>query len=302
MQDDRPVIGHIRFSFYGSSDTILRPDDSGEALSKLYDETRMARRFYLFERLTLPSLLAQTDQNFFLIVMSSDVMPERYKDRLRQIMRCFPDAILDFSESRRSEEAFADYMSAALGANPKGSAVHFRLDDDDALASSYIQRLRRVSLALRPETCISFPTGILLFPTKRNRPEGRSMITKSYLAAMGLAIISNRYHRKNPFMMAHQMVWQERPVFSDPKFVAYIRTMHFDNDTVERQDKVLRVKRADREGVDSAAHERAVEGALERGFPFIDRLRLDSLIAEVHAIRSMADVPSVDSLPYLGGK
>ncbi|MBA3910037.1 MAG: hypothetical protein C0524_09140 [Rhodobacter sp.] len=83
--DDRSIIGHIRFSYYGYTDTFLKPDADDAALARLYDETRMARRFFLFERLTLPSLRAQTDQNFHILIMSSDAMPEVYKERLRQV-------------------------------------------------------------------------------------------------------------------------------------------------------------------------------------------------------------------------
>ena len=49
--DHRPIYGHIRFSFYGFTDTRLKPDPDDKALAELYDETRMARRFFLFENL-----------------------------------------------------------------------------------------------------------------------------------------------------------------------------------------------------------------------------------------------------------
>jgi hypothetical protein len=297
VSDERPIIGHIRFSFYGTTDTRLRPDEDGAALAQLYDETRMARRFYLFEKLTIPSLLAQTDQNFLLVVMSSDVMPEPYKERLREVMACFPDAIVDFSESRQGGEAFHPYMVASLGLETDGVAVHFRIDDDDALANTYIARLRRLSQKLRPGTHITFPTGILLFPTKRGVADGRSMIVKVFLTAAGLAIVSNRRFLKSPFQMSHHKVWEDWPVVSDPGLVAYIRTLHFNNDTLARQDRVLRTRRPEREGSEAEYHESSVEAALTRGFPFLDRVRLDALIGEVEAIRSMSDLPPVARAP-----
>ncbi|HLQ19156.1 MAG TPA: glycosyltransferase, partial [Tabrizicola sp.] len=64
MFEDRQIYGHIRFSFYGFTDTREHPDEDGAALARLYDETRMARRFFLFENLTLPSLINQTDPGF----------------------------------------------------------------------------------------------------------------------------------------------------------------------------------------------------------------------------------------------
>ena len=108
MHPPRPIIGHVRFSVYGVTDTKLRPDRANAALARLYDETRMARRFFLFERLTLPSLLAQTDQDFRVVIMSSDVMPDRYKDRLLQISEQLPDVAVDISVNRRHRGRVAD--------------------------------------------------------------------------------------------------------------------------------------------------------------------------------------------------
>jgi Putative rhamnosyl transferase len=293
--DSRTIVGHIRFSYYGRTDTRLRPDESGESITQLYDETRMARRFYLFEKLTIPSLLAQSDKRFSLVVMSSDLMPIIYKDRLTDVMSCIPETIVDFSSEREGHLAFKPYMNAALGGDMWNSAIHFRLDDDDALAKGYIHRLRRAAAHLRPGTCISFPTGVLVFPVKRGEPSGQSLVTTVFLTAIGLAVISDKNNLKNPFQMGHTQVWQDRPVFSDPNFIAYIRAQHFDNDTLQRQDKLLQNRRLARLGNDAHAHERAVERALKRGFPFLSREQLDSTIPEVYAIQSMADLPPVGS-------
>ncbi len=75
MFDTRPIYGHIRFSFYGVTDTRAKPDSDGSTLARLYDETRMARRFFLFENITLPSLVNQTDRDFRTVIMSSTVIP-----------------------------------------------------------------------------------------------------------------------------------------------------------------------------------------------------------------------------------
>ena len=110
MFDHRPIYGHIRFSFCGFTDTRLKPDSDDSALAELYDEMRMARRFFLFENLTLPSLIAQTDRNFTTVLMSSDVMPDRFKDRLVAVAARLPGAIVDVSASRRGDLAFRKFI------------------------------------------------------------------------------------------------------------------------------------------------------------------------------------------------
>lgn len=81
MFQDRPIDGHIRFSLCGFTDTRAGPDDDGVALARLCDEARMARRFFRFGSLTLPSLIHQTDRAFKTVLMSADVMPDWFRNR-----------------------------------------------------------------------------------------------------------------------------------------------------------------------------------------------------------------------------
>ncbi len=294
MSDQRPIIGHIRFSYYGLTDTRLQPDAEDAALATLYDETRMARRFHLFERLTVPSLMAQTDQDFQILIMSSDVMPDPYKERLWHIAARLPQAKIVYSRYRKSMLSYKKHMDDALGPDMTGTALHFRLDDDDALAHSYIARLRQMSGAMPARTHFSFPKGILLFPATSENTDGTSLMIKVYLTALGLAWISDASFLRPPFAMAHMQLWREWPVLSDPTFPAYIRAMHFNNDTLFRQKGFLRSHRAERLGENAEARAREVDEALAAEFPFIDRPRLDALIGELAAINGLSDLPTLD--------
>lgn len=293
MFDQRPIVGHIRFSFYGATDTRLRPDDSGEALAQLYDETRMARRFHLFETLTLPSLRAQTDQNFQIVVMSSDVMPDRFKARLSAILADFPNAAIDFSPHQRGDKAFRSHMLDSFGPNRTGTAVHFRLDDDDALGRTYIADLRQISQTLPPSTHISFPRGLILFPASPDQPEGAVMEEVRFLTAIGLAVVCSSAFAKNPFQMMHGSVWTRWPVVSYPRSHAFIRTQHFANDTLARQDRILAALRRERFSRRAGRYVAAVDAALATSFPFTDQTRLAGVLSENAAITSLADLPEV---------
>jgi Putative rhamnosyl transferase len=292
--DPRPIYGHIRFSFYGVTDTNLKPDEDGVALARLYDETRMARRFFLFEALTLPSLFGQTDRDFTTVILTSDVMPQRFADRLVALAARLPGAIVEFSTVRRGDYALRKIMNAAAGPTGRGNSVHFRLDDDDAVGKSYIARLRQVSQTLDPSTHITFPTGLALFPKDQATPEGQSMVHRQMLPSPGLATVNGVTFGKNPFQMMHGNVWTRWPVVSDPTFPAYIRAHHFENDTVARQDKVLVAMRRERASRRAPRHAEQVEAALADQFPFIDRAGLDALVARCHAVQSLADLPPID--------
>lgn len=291
MFDQRPIYGHIRFSFYGITDTRLKPDADGTALARLYDETRMARRFFLFENLTLPSLLAQTDRNFRTVIMSSSVMPDRFKDRLSTLAARLPGAMVEFSEYQRGDKAFRRIMAKAGGAGGREASVHFRLDDDDALSIRYIERLREISRVLSPSTHITFPTGILLFPAGTDGPTGTSMVRQQLLTAQGLATVNGGAFQKNPFQMMHGAVWTRWPVVSDPRIVGYIRVQHFENDTLARQDRVIGALQVERASRRAARHAATVDRVLAEAFPWIDRPTLDGLLARCEAVKSLADLP-----------
>jgi hypothetical protein len=292
--EKRPIYGHIRFSFYGITDTRTKPDSDGSALARLYDETRMARRFFLFENLTLPSLINQTDRDFRTVIMSSKVMPDRYKDRLNALAARLPGSVVEYSHHERGDLAFHKYMVEAAGYKGRGHSVHFRLDDDDALSVDYIARLRLTSRLLPPSTHITFPTGIFLFPASKTEPVGVSMTQQRFLTAIGLATVNGGSFQKNPFQMMHGNVWTRWPVVSDPRFHAHIRTQHFENDTAMHQDRILTGLQRERTSRRGNRHAGEIDRRLKESFPWIDRETLDGLLARCEAVKDLADLPPVD--------
>ncbi len=293
MFETRAIYGHIRFSFYGLTDTRTQPDPDGVALARLYDETRMARRFFMFENLTLPSLINQTDHDFRTVIMSSTVMPDRYKDRLNAMAAKLPGAVVEYSHHERGDLAFHKYMVEASGYKGRANSVHFRLDDDDAVSVNFIARLREVTRILSPSTHVTFPTGIFVFPASATEAIGVSMVQQRFLTAIGLATVNGPSFTKNPFQMMHGNVWTRWPVVSDPSFCANIRSQHFENDSGALQDRILGALQKERNSRRGRRHASAVDRRLSETFPWIDRETLDGLIGRCDAVKSMADLPPV---------
>ncbi|CAM3188052.1 Putative rhamnosyl transferase [Paracoccus aminovorans] len=98
------VVGICRFSLLGRGDWRPyrgKPDDevgriANEQAAKLFAPDRMERRLATFEHITLPSLKAQTDQNFIFLVAASELIPEEYKARLQKICDEVPQVVLRF--------------------------------------------------------------------------------------------------------------------------------------------------------------------------------------------------------------
>jgi len=104
----------------------------------VFDRHRMRRRFRLFEALALPSVMniARQYKHFRYVILISSNLPLRWKLRLRWITRGLPwcrvvtvDRDGGMGPARR--KATADFAGARR-------YFCFRLDDDDALAGSWL--------------------------------------------------------------------------------------------------------------------------------------------------------------------
>ena len=84
------VIGFCRFSFWGKSDYKYTPETEAEAIEHLYNTTRIADRFFLFENVLLTTLDNQTNQYFRFVVITSSLMPKPYQMRLMELAKTRP--------------------------------------------------------------------------------------------------------------------------------------------------------------------------------------------------------------------
>lgn len=155
-----PVIGLCRFSFVGRGDwAAWRGKDPAvetalleETAAKLYTVERIATRLWTFEHLTLASLKAQSDPNWHLIVLTSDMMPAAMQAKLRDICAGEPRVTLEISAARDVDNGFLPVFERLGQSRP----VHFRIDDDDCLAVSYVHKLRKAQAAMRHYRAWSF--------------------------------------------------------------------------------------------------------------------------------------------------
>lgn len=104
LESDLKIVGICRFSFLGRGDWKPyqgKPDaDIDDVIEQqatvLFADARMESRFATFEHLTLASFRAQSDQDFKLIVLASELMPEPYKKKLMSLCGTVPQVKLRF--------------------------------------------------------------------------------------------------------------------------------------------------------------------------------------------------------------
>lgn len=234
------VYGHIRFSFFGKNDTKVGRDNlsNEERFEILYNSARMESRFYYFEKITLPSIKMQDDQDFKIFVVSSGVMPDVYKTRLMEICADIPQVEVIFSDNGTINRAFGHHIRPQFADSTERS-VHFRLDDDDAISKHVVGKLRQDAERLKSSTLISYPNGYLLAEV-----DDRYRLIQKHepYIAIAWALVCDAGEPVTPYGFRHGGYHRNNPSFIDPAGLHYIHNAHAFSDTTDSQPR--KIKRA----------------------------------------------------------
>lgn len=142
------VIGLCRFSYPGFGGFKLEHESIEERIAFLYQPERLEERFRTLETLVLPPLRAQTDPDFTLLVVIGDSLPAQARARLEALLADIPQAVIQAHPPGPHRQV----MQAAINSVRRKSdqpCLQFRMDDDDAVAVTYVERLREVATDLR---------------------------------------------------------------------------------------------------------------------------------------------------------
>ncbi len=224
-----PAIGICRFSFCGKGDwrtsrSAKTPKEINALRTKvavdLYTPERMELRFFLFENFLVPSLEAQLDKNFICLILTSDIMPDAYQVRLRDICAASPNLELLVSSEVTVHEALWPRISElnTLAGRP---LVNFRIDDDDCLSRNYIQELRSFMNRLGDRVPVSYSRSNGLVITRYNT-DNETFIYKANLPfnSMGTAI---RVHgERTVFSFGHNALHKRFPAIVDNSGMGFI--------------------------------------------------------------------------------
>jgi hypothetical protein len=234
------VLIAMRFSYFGNSGW---KSEFSKNPGLLFDEDRLKMRLALLETLPLPSLVAQTDQNFHLMVLCSETMPDWALDTLAEI--CgellpagrFTIAPRPYGFAHRHLTLFmADRYGPGLG-------IHAVLDDDDALAIDFVATLREVLGGLPPMEVeddmrfVSFPNGYGLTIEDGEVPDYRLYLHRYPYINLGLSMVAAT-GGKNLFSIRHRKTPAEYNCRLYRRKTMFIRSVNPVNDSrVEVSDK-----------------------------------------------------------------
>lgn len=135
------------------------------------DTKWLEQRFQLFETYCLPSIMAQSQQNFRWIVLFDSETPQIYKDHIKALReKCpqlspiwvQPHSSWDFARIFMEVVRYDLELLAKKEIYPTKVATTY-LDNDDALAKDYLHRVAEESRKIEQRSVITFHYGIQYF-------------------------------------------------------------------------------------------------------------------------------------------
>lgn len=280
------TVGHCRFSYFGTSDTGRAIADLDAARQLLWNPLRMAVRFHLFENLTLPSIVNQSDQDFSFVIISSRQMPSVYRDRLEGLIEGFANIRIHWTDKTHITKASRPIMEEASN-DGKDRALHFRVDDDDALAVDYVRRLKQAAQPLDPKAVISFPYGVIGY---LDQGVAKHSVFRKFGIAIGYGIVQGPQDFRSPFHIQHRKFAYAHPGVVDDSFGAYHYTRHSTNNTDgyattvhssgKTADALVKLSRRQNTEVPiNTVTTAEAEAIISSAFPYTDGSSIRSIIA-----------------------
>ena len=234
------IVGMIRFSIVLRESNFFPPLSSQgyrERKALIFDRARLQRRFQLFEDVCLPSLVAQTDQNFNMMLITSRDLPDWAHDRLMGLVGKLPNFYVRAYRPLANIQRIFKRSAFEMLDPAAPITASFRLDDDDALASDYIARLRTHMVPEKAGKIVTFSHGYQVALS-----DGALLVGNDTreCGSAGLALVQRGNVLSIPETVTihclggHRKVGQFAPVINDKAEAMYVQTANGANVTRRR--------------------------------------------------------------------
>lgn len=240
------LIVTVRFSVVTAqreSWLIGRNKSAAEYQKDLFNDERLRLHHHLFATVTLPSLEAQvptlSDNRFRLYAITSSDLPRQYALALDELISQYSWArvkrVPSDAKQVPHDECIAEFLSDV--GHGQGSYVHVRLDDDDALAADFIERIAGSATSENVGKAVSLAKGYAALFDSTQGGFTSVIEYRSPMAAQGLSYIG-AYKECRPVgrvanvyaLGNHLRVDTRVPVILDSRFPAFLRTYHKESD------------------------------------------------------------------------
>lgn len=225
------VLGLCRMSWPALGGFQTTHETVADRVRYLYAPERMEARLRAFEAFTLPALKAQTDPDFTLLVVIGDDLPPRWRDRIEGLLAGLPQARIRALPPGRHRSVMQQVINEA---RDRRRCIQFRMDDDDAVAVTFVARVRAVAaevaplIARNPLLAIDFNHGHSARPCAMGI-EAEAVARQLWVPS--LAVVAAPNARLTVMNFNHLKLWQFMPVVGCPDPDMFVRGLNDWNDS-----------------------------------------------------------------------
>lgn len=240
----------IRYSVLTESQSsweIGRDKNNEEYKNRLFDHNRLSLHERLFREVTVPSInsmiTAQNQDNLTVLVLTSEELPSPYLENLHDLLAPYPwFKVFPLPSNKKMYELINSTFRNELGKfNGTVCFATTRLDDDDALASGFMNELLKYLSPSFNGFCVSFSNGVAGIYDK-NTGTYRSFHSYYYpKIALGLSYINTyepvtkslAFNETTIYSLGkHTTVDFKRPTIIDARNPMFLRTFHTASDSI----------------------------------------------------------------------
>lgn len=210
------TVGICRFSYAGEGGFKVGHEDHAALEAFLYGEARMEERFRLFEAITLPCVARQSDPDFTFLIVTGTGLPAHHLARLQKLASNIPQCVIKQYPPRPHRRIMKKAVNDWRG-EPTEPCLQFRLDDDDAMALTFVEKFKQAAVDLSSITArhssvaVDFNQGYVFTAG----PKGVKLWAYHYAySAIALGIIVQAGSDDTIMNHGHQNLWKIMPTLT----------------------------------------------------------------------------------------
>ncbi len=227
------VIGICRFAYPGLGAFRIQHNSVADREAHVFQPERLESRLRSFEHICLRTVAAQTDPEFRFLVVTGENLPHPYLSRLQKMIAEVPQAELIQFPAMNQREAMEEIINGYI--DTQGPPVlQFRQDDDDGVASKFVERCRKIYERVQPlwaahgSLAIDFTKGYYL----ELSPSGlRAQPMFRHHLGVAQALLLDPSDRRTTFHYPHHRVGHLMPTLSFADARMWLRGIDGKNDS-----------------------------------------------------------------------